>query len=411
MLKPTKTFFPIIFLSIFFLLSVSTFVILAQEISDTTDSEQDIALDETVEAENLEVSEPTLLPDSPLYFLKNWGRAIRNFFAFSRINKANLRLKFSAEKLLEVRKLVQKTKDPEILKQALENYKEEIDKIKETTEKIKEKASEDEETGKFLDKFIKQEVLHQKILEKLENQVPEEVAQKIRKKREEHIRRFGEVMEKLENGDQEKIKERLEKNLEEMKGSKFKDFKNLEVLEKLEEKLPEKAKEAIKEVRENILSRLGERLEKMPTSSQERFRNYVEKIQGNEEIKMRILQNLELRLEEKPELEQKLNQAREKILQKIQERKPQTGLETFCGISTYGTCSTVSTGTCVTDADGTCVIDISSDCIVGGCSNEVCQSKKDEPFATACIWKNCYKAEEYKMECKCLNNQCQWSNE
>jgi len=83
---------------------------------------QDVELDENVEASDLEVSEPTLLPDSPLYFLKNWGREIRVLFTFNQIKKANLRLRFSAEKLLELRKLTEKTQDPEILDKAVRNY-------------------------------------------------------------------------------------------------------------------------------------------------------------------------------------------------------------------------------------------------------------------------------------------------
>ena len=62
----------------FMLVSVSS--VLGQ-ITTTQGIMQDVELDENVEASDLEVSEPTLLPDSPFYFLKNWGREIRVFFS------------------------------------------------------------------------------------------------------------------------------------------------------------------------------------------------------------------------------------------------------------------------------------------------------------------------------------------
>ena len=125
-----------IFLLSFALLFAFGFVIAQEEVIEM------VALDEDVQPEDLEVSEPRLLPDSPFYFLKNWGRAIRCFFAFDPIARAELRTKFSNEKLMELKKMVAEKKDPEALKKATENYQQEIEKIKEHVEKIREKARE-----------------------------------------------------------------------------------------------------------------------------------------------------------------------------------------------------------------------------------------------------------------------------
>lgn len=71
--------------------------------------------------------------------------------------------------------------------------------------------------------------------------------------------------------------------------------------------------------------------------------------------------------------------------------KGEESKEDFCGISTEGLCSS------------------DSDCITGGCSGQVCQSKNQEPVVTICDMKECYNAAKYGLECKCLNNKCQWS--
>lgn len=65
-------------------------------------------------------------------------------------------------------------------------------------------------------------------------------------------------------------------------------------------------------------------------------------------------------------------------------------LSNFCGWSTYGKCSS------------------DLDCIKGGCSGQVCQSKQEEPVITTCEWRDCYNAKQYGLECKCINEQCQW---
>ncbi len=68
-----------------------------------------------------------------------------------------------------------------------------------------------------------------------------------------------------------------------------------------------------------------------------------------------------------------------------------TPQEEFCGWSTQGNCST--------DAD----------CTSGGCSGQVCQSTFEEPVMTTCEYKECYNADLYGMECKCVEGACQWS--
>jgi len=64
--------------------------------------------------------------------------------------------------------------------------------------------------------------------------------------------------------------------------------------------------------------------------------------------------------------------------------------EGFCGRSTKGACST--------DAD----------CGTGGCSGQVCQSRDEEPIITTCEYRDCYNARQYGIQCKCVNQGCQW---
>ena len=59
-------------------------IALAQEMTE-------VAQDEEVSAQDLGISEPKVLPDSPFYFLKNWARGIQNVLTFNPLKKAELR--------------------------------------------------------------------------------------------------------------------------------------------------------------------------------------------------------------------------------------------------------------------------------------------------------------------------------
>ncbi len=300
------------------------FTAFAQEDLTVETIEQEImeeaALDEEVSTEDLDVKEPKLLPDSPFYFLKNWGRGILSFFTFNKVKKAELKAKFANEKLIEIKKMVEEKKSTQAVKKGLENYQKEVEKVKVAVDQIKEKAAESPEVDSFLNKFTKYQILHQKLLQKLETQVSSEVFEKIEEARERHLEKFGEVMTNLEDRP-EKIRETLEKIIEVIKGSKYKNFKNLEVLIELEEKVPEQAKEAIQKAQENALKRLKGDLEKMSPEDQEKFKEYIDKISGVKETQLKILENLKFELKEKPELKEKIIEAKERIQKRLEGKK------------------------------------------------------------------------------------------
>ncbi len=269
--------------------------------ASTTVIENEVSADENISAQELNVGEPKILPTSRFYFLTKWRRAIRGLFAFGPLRRAKLREKFASEKLLEAKKLAEKTQNSEILKKAIENYKQEMDKIKKNIEKIKAKAENNPKVERFLDKFIQHQALHQRILEKLENNpnIASSTISRIKEARKRHLQRFKEVMLKL-SGKKEKIRERLEKNLNAIKGSRFKDFKAIELLERMEENSPEDIKEEIKAARERISEKLKKKLENMPEEQRKRFEEYVEKISGKTEKKKAIIRRLALKMKGRP---------------------------------------------------------------------------------------------------------------
>ena len=322
-------------------LSAGLFSLAQEEVpSEITET---VSLDEDIQPEDLGISEPNILPDSPFYFLKEWGRNIQSFFTFDPVKKVELIEKFANEKLIELKKVVEQKRTGERIEKAVENYQNEVEEAKRLTERIRVRAEESEEVEKFLDKFIQHQALHQRVLQKLEEQVPVESFEKIKEARERHLEKFGEVMIKLEDR-MEELRERLEKNLEEIKGSEFKNFKNLEVLKELEEKVPEEAKEAIQKAEENILKRLQGDLEKMSPENQERFKEYIDKISGEKEKQLEIMEKIK---SESPDLKENLEKVKERLKEKTKEKK---GEPVACAqVITY--CIDPSTGECAVYPD------------------------------------------------------------
>ena len=251
----------------------------------------DVALDQDIQARDLGIKEPRLLPDSPFYPLKEIGRGIRSVFTFNPVKKAELKQKFVDEKLIEVKKLAEKLpEETEILEKAFENYQKETERLEKTAEKIKE-TIDDPNVERFMDKFVDHSLKHQKLFGKFEKELPQEMFRTIVKAKEENINKFSDIGLKIATGEQ--FQEKIVAIMEEQPGSNFKHFKNLEILQELEEKFPEQAKKAIKGAQENALKRLHGDLELMSPEDKEKFGHYVEQIGGNEVRHMEIIHHFE----------------------------------------------------------------------------------------------------------------------
>ncbi|MDP2820921.1 MAG: DUF5667 domain-containing protein [bacterium] len=258
--------------------------------------EQMVQQDESAVNEDLGVSEPTILPDSPIYFLKNFYRRIADIATFNDTKKMENRLQWANEKLAEIKKLSELKNNPQVLEKALEAYQSEVEKIKEISSKVSDEnlnEAQKEKLNTFLDKLAKQQILHQTILGKLESQVPAEVFQKIQQVRERHLEKFGEVMNKLEK-DPEKLKQRLKKGIQEIGGSQFKDLKILDVLKRLEQKAPESQQGLIEGLRNQIQERLKTNIQNLPEQGKQKFIDYLEKTNGDSENQLNTIQQLKI---------------------------------------------------------------------------------------------------------------------
>jgi len=289
------------------------------EVDNSAEEElEEVLADEDITAEDLGVSDPALLPDNPFYFFKNIWRNIRTTFTFDSVKKAELRLQYTNQRLIEIKKLAQKTNKEGAIQEAIEKYQNEMERIRTRVEQFKEGAQENPNIDEFLNRFTDRTMKQQQLMDRLEKNLSDkpEVMERIRAAKEKSLENFGQVIGKLDEN-KERIRERIENNLEEIEGSQYKNFKNLEVLIRLEEKVPEQAKGAIQQAQENALKRLNGDLGQMSPEDRERFSSYLDNISGDQTIHLQILQRLK---ESQPlqTLRQTLEQNRERIEARVQ---------------------------------------------------------------------------------------------
>ncbi|HJN62331.1 MAG TPA: DUF5667 domain-containing protein [Candidatus Parcubacteria bacterium] len=290
--------------------------VLAQE-TPSPDITEIINLDENITSEDLEVGTPRILPDSPFYFVKNLSRGIRSLLTYNPVAKIELKQQFADEKLIEVKELAEaRPEKKEALKKAFESYRLEVEQLKVVAENITENV-ENPRIDKFLDKFIDRQLKHQRLLGMLETKLPPEVYEKIEEVKEENLAKFSDIG--LKFADPLIFKEKIEKISEEQSGSQFKHFKNLEILIALEDKVSDQAKEAIQSAQKNSLKRLKENLEGMSLEDQEKFKDYINNIGGNEVRHIEVIHELEGE-NIKADVRKTIENSKEKVVQRIETR-------------------------------------------------------------------------------------------
>ncbi|OGY49743.1 MAG: hypothetical protein A3B89_02320 [Candidatus Buchananbacteria bacterium RIFCSPHIGHO2_02_FULL_40_13] len=273
--------FPIIVVLALTFLSVSA--VLAQNSTSTDEA----TLDENVTAEDLDITDPKILPDSPWYGLKKLWENIQEIFTFNPLENAKLQLQRANQRILEAQKLAEKTGNDEAFGRVIENYQRQIEKIEKRLDKLVQKR--DAKVDKFIDKFAEYQIKHRKILEKLEEIKPD-LADEIEAIKDSNLEKLSKV---LSAEDKARIEEIINTALENIPGSNLKNLKNLEILEALEEKVPEQAKEAIRQAQANALKRFKQDLTNIPDSSRsEEVEQYIKKIKGDKGKMREIIKQL-----------------------------------------------------------------------------------------------------------------------
>jgi predicted nucleic acid-binding Zn-ribbon protein len=212
-------------------------------VSTSTTVSSEAVADENISDKELGTSEITAMPSAMGNLMNSLKQKISLAFTFDKAKSIEKHLQFANEKMARARYMLANAKD----RRTYDNALDQLNKAKDNVDEIKDKISEIKLTPERLkelqDKYSDQLILHHRILEKLENQVPADVLEKIKANREEHLDRLKEVFEKIDANDAEKVTARLRRAFENEKGSALKSLTDLQFIEELKAKYPENKKE------------------------------------------------------------------------------------------------------------------------------------------------------------------------
>jgi hypothetical protein len=215
-----------------------------------------------IKAQDLNVSNPKILPTNRFYFLKNFWRKINLLLTPNPAKKAELNLKYANEKLMEIKKMVEKKQvNPDIIEKELENYQQNLEKAKQQIENLEKTKAEIKE--KLQEKYIEHSLKQQMVLQKLSTQVPANVYEKIEENRLKHLEKLGEVMNKV--AEKQDIVVKVQETVQKITENKPAiSIQTIEIFKNLEEKAPESIKSRIGEVKTKIVENAAEKIKALP---------------------------------------------------------------------------------------------------------------------------------------------------
>lgn len=235
-----------------------------------------------------------ILPTSPFYFLKEWGRGIKMFFTFNPVSKAELELKISDEKIVELAAVSEKDPQNEkAVEKALANYEESREKLAKRLMSL-EDTSNNPNLDKLIDKIFEQEVKHIEVFDQVSQMIGGKDTRKTghvtllkrmasqAASEESKIKpgpnQGGHVtlLKRMASQDaSERIAQIVKSTIEQLSEGELKSLRGIEIIDRLSEDLvPEVAGELIK-VREEYSEKLVDKINKISESKGEEVKSEI----------------------------------------------------------------------------------------------------------------------------------------
>lgn len=205
-----------------------------------------LAEETTVTAGDLNVSEQTLLPDSPFYFLKDIVRQFQSTFTMDPIKKAELSLKFANEKLIEAQKLSQLNPEKkDVIEKTIVSYGKDMDNLKKYSSSLKQ---DNPKNNNLLGQLTESNLNSQRLLEDLSKN---QVSQSIAATKEKALETL--TNSSLEVASPEKVRERLTEALQNGKIKALTEDK-VKVMNRIESVSPEAVKKELITAQNDLLN-------------------------------------------------------------------------------------------------------------------------------------------------------------
>lgn len=306
-----KTLILVLFIALVAGLNIN--YISAQEIS----VEGTVAVTSAIEitSSDLGIENPGILPTSPFYFFKNWGRIIRRTITFDPVKKANLELEIANQQVAEINQM--KEVSPERIDsivRATENYQSNVERLKIRLDELKETSKNpnvDALLEKLADRSVKHQQLFDELKKKFENQ--DELKNKLESAQDQINETILKISKKFDTP--EAFKERLQRAIENRPDSIFKDLRGAEIIDRIKEKMPEEQQAKIQELEDKMIDKFKVHMEGLDKNEQLRIfsSEVLENLPGDQIERMGIFEEMKHRM--RPEIREMIEKTGEKILE------------------------------------------------------------------------------------------------
>lgn len=260
-------------------------------------------------------SNPGMLPGNPFYFLKEWGRGVKNTLTFNPVKKAELQLSVVNEKAAEIKKLKGLLpSSSKTLSNALDNYQKAIESLKQKVDGIKDISGS--EPDAFLNQLSDSAIKQVQLFSELKNGVGDTIKNKLSDLQEKITELIAGISSNLETPDEFKC--RLEKIIKGQDDSAFKEITIAEVLDQFNEKISKEKRLELLKVEENLLLKFQSRLQSEDFN--QALSEILPQFPGDSARKIKVLDQIKEGVSDN-NIKNKLNLARQDILDKAVENK------------------------------------------------------------------------------------------
>lgn len=272
------------------------------------------------------LSRPRVLPGNIFYGVKNLGQEIRAAFTFDDEKRADLRLQYANQRILDAHFLVEEGKVKQAVEH-LERYQRDVRKVQEAIAEVSksELSSSRNESGvaansvKLSNRLLGDEIKHQVLLGRFERRASalkdSASIESVRAVRQETAQQSAEIIAKLpQRMVQNTLRESLNQN-----GTPFRVFRNLEVLQVLKESAPAAAKNVIENVAELEEQKFSDNLVAAPAQLRAQFSAYIHQAGGSEVLYLKANDAVAVKTQNE-EVKKDLEKGQEQLFSRIEEQ-------------------------------------------------------------------------------------------
>lgn len=257
----------------------------ADQIKDQ-EKPEDLKLNLDSLASDLGDSVPSVLPDSPLYLIKEVVRVVELVVTIDPVSRADALLAQDNEKTLEAAKLIENSQSQESISLALEtlnSVNDDFNKLKEHSDEVVKLAQiEPEKVDELVSVIIDNGLARQTVFSEIENNVHGDAYVAVEEVRSQLLASGIDALLKLTSNDVQGLTEKLETAVSNQQGGTLSDIKAVELLNEIGRTQPEETQQILQDAEAKLTQNLETKLLAIPEEKRiETVLAYADNVSGN----------------------------------------------------------------------------------------------------------------------------------